>query len=233
MWRPFAFNFATHAFENFVKKINRAESAPAKTRIEKIEKIKTTHSVNSISEEAEKRIEDYKNLKKRVKQQRELIKNKDTDIKKNYEIRLRLIKRIQDEDRERKKKDMIRIRTFSSSKASRSNQSTSNHNKKLRNGTKSPVQNKFTIFGLTAPDESGAKNNSNNFPNLRNSKTSNLKLNSTSNNLNSSYLYPTSLRKQLINIKNLKVTYPNTTNDLKLPKKSNLYDKYKLNKKAG
>ena len=150
MWRPFAHNFAQHAYENFIKKYDRADSAPLRMTRETItgEKMKKNKSVEGISEEAEKRIEDFELLKKRVIQQRELIKNTDTHLKKHDEVRLRIIREGLRKEREKKKAEMIRIRGFSSSKPTRISRTANQANSFSGRTTRTPNSN---IFGLTEP----------------------------------------------------------------------------------
>ena len=156
MWRPFAFNFVPHAFDVFRKRHERAESAPLELKIELVEneKFRKMRSVRVISEEAKQRMQEFKNLKLRVKQQREMIKITDYNLKKRHEMRLKTFKDVKEKEKEKKKENMIRIRTFSKSKPVRNN----------RNVTNRPVSDKFgskketkslntTIFGLTAPNE--------------------------------------------------------------------------------
>ncbi|OMJ71681.1 hypothetical protein SteCoe_30050 [Stentor coeruleus] len=152
MWRPFACNFVTHAFDNFLKKAERAESAPLSTKREILEERSYRNkSVKTISEEAEQKILEFQNLKKKVRQQRESIKQIDENAKRSSEIRLKMLKEAQVKARERKKQEMIRIRNMLNSKPPRSKTSTSVRGRQSRVTESS--QQSSTIFGLTAPSE--------------------------------------------------------------------------------
>lgn len=143
MWRPFACSFASHAYENFIKKYDRAESAPLRMQRENAvnEKVKKNKSVEGICEEAEKRIQDFKTLKLRVIQQRKMIKTTDLNIRKHYEVQLKAMRDRQRKDKEAKKNEIIRIRGLSKAKPPRPIS-------KIEE--KTPTSN---FFGLTAPSE--------------------------------------------------------------------------------
>lgn len=146
MWRPFACNIVSHGFDYFLKKSVRAETAPISTKKDLIEETnKRNKSVRAISEEAEKRILDFKNLKKKVRFQREQIKLADESLKRNYEMRMRIVKDSQNKIREQKRLEMIRIRKMTRSKSPTFKTSSSAQmprRKKIETGS---------IFGLTAP----------------------------------------------------------------------------------
>lgn len=168
MWRPFACSFVTHAFDNFLKKAERAESAPVSTKRENLgEKSYRNKSVKAISEEAEQKIVEFQNLKKKVRQQREIIKQTEENAKRSSQIRLKMLKEAQVKAREKKKQEMVRIRNMFNSKPPRSKTSTSVRGRQSR--TSESRHQTSTIFGLTAPSEENPyKRGKTPFPRIKN-----------------------------------------------------------------
>ena len=101
MWRPFASSFADHAYANFVRKINRVESAPLQSRRENIEnyELSSESSIKSRYVEAQQRLDEYVSLKTKVKRQRRKIKERDLNLQKLKEIRIRSIKTLQENEK--------------------------------------------------------------------------------------------------------------------------------------
>lgn len=118
MWRPFVFSLANHAYENFVKKIERADSAPPGLRGESV-KSQKNKSCSGFSEEAQKRIEDFENLKKKVRKQREVIRIQEESLKRKEELRIRVCKENLMKIRKRRFEDMKKVRAMSSCKPKR------------------------------------------------------------------------------------------------------------------
>ena len=118
MWRPFVFTLANHAYENFVKKIERADSAPPGLRGDSV-KSKKSKSFSGVSEEAQKRIVDFENLKKKVRRQREMIRVQEESKKRKEELRIKICKENQVRIRIKRIEDMKKVRAMSSFKPSR------------------------------------------------------------------------------------------------------------------
>jgi hypothetical protein len=117
MWRPFTLSLASHSYENFLKKIGRAESAPLKNRKDQ-DKSKAT-SCEILSDEARQRITDFENLKKKVKLQRETRKQQEILKIKQKEIQIKVDREKQKKMKLRRMEDLKRLRAFSSCRPNR------------------------------------------------------------------------------------------------------------------
>lgn len=115
MWRPFILNLASHSYENFIKKVGRADSAPLKSRQDQ----DRPTSCEILSEEAKQRIIDFNNLRKKVKQQRETMKQQDLIKLRQKEIRSKIEKEKQRRARMMKMEENRRTRAYSSCKPTR------------------------------------------------------------------------------------------------------------------
>lgn len=165
-WRPFASNFVSHAFDNFIKKYERAETAPvvkvkrARGKIDISQLFPFKHSKDEVQE----RMERFKNLQKRVTRQRLLIKQKDKIIERNSELRLELERKRRFESRTQKNGIQVRFRNLYTQKPStvpaRVNyRSSSTHSKYEKTRNESPTQ-PGGIFSLTSANENSRLNQS-------------------------------------------------------------------------
>lgn len=150
MWRPFASGFANHAYDNFVKKYDRVESAPINARKDFYEncEINSDDSIKSMSHEARKHIENFNHLKLKVVEQRKKIKDTDFEILKRNEFRIKNIKSRQETEKHRKRQYIKDLRSFSSNKTRRL------HSLDLRpkiHKNKRSSRPETTIFMLTTP----------------------------------------------------------------------------------
>lgn len=91
-WRPFASNFANHAFENYIKRHDRSETAPndqPKTKKTKFD-ISELFPYKNSKQALQDRMEKFQELQKRVQRQRVLIKNRDRQLQRNRTVREQL-----------------------------------------------------------------------------------------------------------------------------------------------
>lgn len=119
MWRPFLSSISDHTYDNFVKKYIRTESAPLHATRKTEEKYESTSFSNdrSWSIEAEKRVQEYKKLKERVKQQRQIIKENESNIQQIRNFKVTKMKNLKLAEKEKRKQELQRIRNFSGNKA--------------------------------------------------------------------------------------------------------------------
>ncbi|OMJ86212.1 hypothetical protein SteCoe_12352 [Stentor coeruleus] len=149
MWRSFACGFANHAYDNFIKKYGRVESAPANPRKAFTDnyELESMTSLRSLSFEVQKRMEEYSKLKSKVADQRKKIKETDYEILKRKELKIRNIKSMQETEKFRKKQYLQHIRESSKNKTrkfcSLDLRPNTNRNDKPNLETK--------IFALTSP----------------------------------------------------------------------------------
>jgi hypothetical protein len=155
-----------HAFDNFIKRYERAETAPvvkvkrARGKIDISQLFPFRHS----KEEVEERMERFKNLQKRVTRQRLLIKQKDKIIQRNRALRLELERKRRFETRAQKQGAQVRIRNLHSHKpgtvpAKPSIRTSSQLARYDKTRTESPVQ-PGGIFSLTSANENSRLNQS-------------------------------------------------------------------------
>lgn len=165
-WRPFASNFVSHAFDNFIKRYERAETAPvvkvkrARGKIDISQLFPFKHS----KEEVEERMERFKNLQKRVIRQRLLIKQKDKIIERNRALRLELERKRRFETRAQKQGAQLKVRNLYNQKPSTvpakvSIRASSRLARYDKTRTESPVQ-PGGIFSLTSANENSRLNQS-------------------------------------------------------------------------
>lgn len=91
-WRPFASNFVNHAFENYIKRYDRSETAHSdqpKTKKPKFDMNDLFPYKNS-QRAIEERMEKFQELQKHVQRQRVLIKDRDRRLERNRTHRQQL-----------------------------------------------------------------------------------------------------------------------------------------------
>lgn len=113
-WRPFASNFVNHAFENYIKRYDRSETAPSdQPKLKKAKfDINELFPYKNSKIALEERMQKFQELQKRVQRQRVLIKNRDKVLERNRTLRKELETTQRVENQNQKKQMLNHIRSF-------------------------------------------------------------------------------------------------------------------------